>query len=234
MLLFTGQCSKCSKNIMQLVRPCISMETHSQVEYNVPNWRSEEPFTLSYTVITHWACSVDCLIFHQDYDCHKIDSAATQIDIKPEITARYIKLHPKDRYNHYYLALELLGCVASQPALGMQSKAIADSQISATSTEDTCHPKLARAGLEPPDRADCKLWCASVNDTEPALTIDMTWLYHITGVGIQGQNGVRRIKSFNLSYSVDGKTWSRYDKHVSWYTFDIRFLNCIDEIDHWL
>ena len=40
MLLFTGQCSKCSKNIMQLVRPCISMETHSEVEYNVPNWRT--------------------------------------------------------------------------------------------------------------------------------------------------------------------------------------------------
>ena len=57
-------------------------------------------------------------------------------------------------------------------------------------------------------------WCASTNDSNPYLQIDLRTLHIICAVSTQGNSQADDwVKTYTLQSSRDGKTWTDYEKH---------------------
>ena len=91
--------------------------------------------------------------------------------------------------------------------LGMESKAILDSQIGASSELN---------GSTPANHGRLKYaagtaWCASTNDSSPYLQIDLSTLYIICAVSTQGNaKSTDWVKKYTLQTSTDGTNWTDY------------------------
>ena len=98
--------------------------------------------------------------------------------------------------------------------LGLESKEIANSQISSYTHHKSWDPHKARLNNEN------KAWCSDSNiKGEEYLQIDLLNVQHISAIGTQGASGRFAIiwgryyvNTFEIQYSFDGTTWFSYEK----------------------
>ena len=133
------------------------------------------------------------------------------VDFTPAINASQIRLHPYSWYGSIQMKIELLGCTNRFPPLGMESKAIADEQITSSSSTWSCQDSMAR--VAPPGGTQCTSWCADDNDVNPHVTVDLLMLNYVTGLTLQGQENYGRVSSFQLQYSTVATKWTYYSLH---------------------
>ena len=89
-------------------------------------------------------------------------------------------------------------------------KMTASSQISKMSMAS-----LARLGNRPFPGVHWGAWCA-LNNTVQWLQIDLGYLHVVTGVATQGRNSTLYhmwVKTYELSFSKDGKKWEVYKEN---------------------
>ena len=101
--------------------------------------------------------------------------------------------------------------------LGLKEWIIPNEAMSASSSLGTNYlPWMGRLGSKVGGGA----WCAKNNDNAQYLQIDLGHVNQIHSLGIQGKEGVSRhptvesawVKSFTVSYSVDGMEWTNHEK----------------------
>lgn len=92
----------------------------------------------------------------------------------------------------------------------MESGAILDSQITASSEHDISHgARLARLNVQTGNTC----WAARVNDVNQWLQVDFLQNVTLSKLATQGRyNYPQWVKSYFLSYSVDGSAFQNY-KH---------------------
>ena len=92
--------------------------------------------------------------------------------------------------------------------LGMQSGSIPDDSITASSELNISTPaKNGRLNYTAGSS-----WCASTNDNNPYLQIDLQTLHIICAVSTQGHfQADDWVKTYTLQSSRDGKTWTNYE-----------------------
>ncbi|XP_036271624.1 coagulation factor VIII isoform X1 [Pipistrellus kuhlii] len=143
-----------------------------------------------------------------------VDSSGIKHNIfNPPIIARYIRLHPTHYSIRSTLRMELMGCDLNSCSipLGMENKAIADAQITASSYLDnmfaTWSPSQARLHLQGRTNA----WRPRVNNPEEWLQVDFRKTMRVTGITTQGMKSLLTsmyVKEFLISSSQDGHTWT--------------------------
>ena len=112
-------------------------------------------------------------------------------------------------YNHnnvYVLPHTNIEC---QPALGMESGAISDAQISASTQYDNEHgPKNARLR----NTQGKGSWVAGLNDVNQWLQVDLAGLKIVTGIATQGRHSEHEmwVTKYKLQYSNDGASFQVY------------------------
>uniref|UniRef100_UPI00403B3905 Coagulation factor VIII n=1 Tax=Homo sapiens TaxID=9606 RepID=UPI00403B3905 len=145
-----------------------------------------------------------------------VDSSGIKHNIfNPPIIARYIRLHPTHYSIRSTLRMELMGCdlnSCSMP-LGMESKAISDAQITAssylTNMFATWSPSQARLHLQGRSNA----WRPQVNNPKEWLQVDFQKTMKVTGVTTQGVKSLLTsmyVKEFLISSSQDGHQWTLF------------------------
>nr|XP_020660343.1 coagulation factor VIII [Pogona vitticeps] len=131
----------------------------------------------------------------------------------PPIITRYIRLHPTHFNIRNTLRLELIGCDLNSCSipLGMESKAIANEQISASSYVDnvfaTWSPFQARLN----ENGRTNAWRPKVDSATEWLQVNFLKTMRVTGVVTQGAKSVFTkmfVQEFSLSSSLDGKNWT--------------------------
>ncbi|XP_034341975.1 coagulation factor VIII isoform X4 [Arvicanthis niloticus] len=132
----------------------------------------------------------------------------------PPIIARYIRLHPTHSSIRSTLRMELVGCDLNSCSipLGMESKVISDTQITAssyfTNMFATWSPSQARLHLQGRTNA----WRPQVNDPKEWLQVDLQKTMKVTGIITQGVKSLFTsmfVKEFLISSSQDGHNWSQ-------------------------
>ncbi|XP_008960582.2 coagulation factor VIII isoform X2 [Pan paniscus] len=145
-----------------------------------------------------------------------VDSSGIKHNIfNPPIIARYIRLHPTHYSIRSTLRMELMGCdlnSCSMP-LGMESKAISDAQITAssyfTNMFATWSPSKARLHLQGRSNA----WRPQVNNPKEWLQVDFQKTMKVTGITTQGVKSLLTsmyVKEFLISSSQDGHHWTLF------------------------
>ena len=89
----------------------------------------------------------------------------------------------------------------------MQSESIPDNRINASSQLNSNTPaKNGRLNY-----VAGSSWCASTNDSNPYLQIDLQTLHIICAVSTQGNAKADEwVETYTLQTSTDGKTWTDY------------------------
>ncbi|XP_052027777.1 coagulation factor VIII isoform X3 [Apodemus sylvaticus] len=132
----------------------------------------------------------------------------------PPIIARYIRLHPTHFSIRSTLRMELMGCDLNSCSipLGMESKVISDTQITAssyfTNMFATWSPSQARLHLQGRTNA----WRPQVNDPKEWLQVDLQKTMKVTGIITQGVKSLFTsmfVKEFFISSSQDGHHWTQ-------------------------
>ncbi|XP_041074370.1 EGF-like repeat and discoidin I-like domain-containing protein 3 isoform X3 [Polyodon spathula] len=152
-----------------------------------------------------------------------VDNDGTKTNLfEPPIVAQYIRVIPVVCRQACTLRFELVGCEVnvyfntagcSEP-LGMKSRMIADSQVSASSVfrtwnmdAFTWHPHFARLDKQGKTNA----WTALHSDRSQWLQVDLETPTQVTGVLTQGAKdfgNVQYVSEFKVAYSDDGKSWT--------------------------
>jgi len=98
----------------------------------------------------------------------------------------------------------------------MEDKRIPDSAVTASSSYDDRHrPSLARLNVLS-DGKHIGAWCPKLKSTNQWLQIDLGEITAVTKVATQGRyNTEDRVKTYTLSYSVDGMHWTGYKQRTS-------------------
>ncbi|XP_020388886.2 coagulation factor VIII isoform X1 [Rhincodon typus] len=130
----------------------------------------------------------------------------------PPIIARYIRVYPKPSTGQSALRMELLGCDLQSCSLplGMESRVIADHQLSASSfwvSISAWTPSLARLNKEGFTNA----WVPKRNNPHEWLQINFQHRKKITGIITQGASHLGRamfVKEFIVSYSDNRNNWT--------------------------
>ncbi|XP_069505079.1 coagulation factor VIII [Ambystoma mexicanum] len=140
-------------------------------------------------------------------------SGVVENTFNPPIVSRYIRLHPTHYSGRTTLRMELLGCdlnSCSMP-LGMESKAIENKQIKASSYVDTVfatwEPGLARLNLQ----GRINAWRPKVNSQKEWLQVHFNRRVKVTGIVTQGAKAMLTsmfVKEFTISSSEDGADWT--------------------------
>lgn len=93
-------------------------------------------------------------------------------------------------------------------ALGMESGAIIDSQITASSEYSASHAaRLGRLNVQ----AGATSWSALANDVNQWLQVDFLQKVTLSKLATQGRyNYPQWVESYFLSYSMDGSTFENY------------------------
>ena len=96
-------------------------------------------------------------------------------------------------------------------SLGLEDKRISDSAFTASGSYDNNHrPSLARLNILS-DGKHMGAWCPKAKSTNQWLQIDAGEIIAVTKVATQGRyNSEDRVKTYTLSYSVDGIHWTGY------------------------
>ncbi|XP_028399312.1 venom prothrombin activator pseutarin-C non-catalytic subunit-like [Dendronephthya gigantea] len=137
------------------------------------------------------------------------DSSVVTNYFYPPIIARRVRLHPRNwAFSKIRFRVEYLGCYhfCSQP-LGMESGAIQDSQLSASSEEPKYEVNKARYNKTE------GVWRPAAGDIEnPWYQVDFKTNATVKVIAIQGSPTVPNIsfKNFTVMYSYDGKHFEDY------------------------
>ncbi|XP_029099740.1 coagulation factor VIII isoform X2 [Monodon monoceros] len=145
-----------------------------------------------------------------------VDSSGIKHNIfNPPIIARYVRLHPTHYSIRSTLRMELMGCDLNScnMALGMESKAISDAQITASSHLSnlfaTWSPSQARLHLQGRTNA----WRPRANNQKEWLQVDFQKTMRVTGITTQGVKSLLTsmyVKEFLISSSQDGHNWTLF------------------------
>ncbi|XP_004285975.2 coagulation factor VIII [Orcinus orca] len=145
-----------------------------------------------------------------------VDSSGIKHNIfNPPIIARYVRLHPTHYSIRSTLRMELMGCDLNScnMALGMESKAISDAQITASSHLSnmfaTWSPSQARLHLQGRTNA----WRPRANNQKEWLQVDFRKTMRVTGITTQGVKSLLTsmyVKEFLISSSQDGHNWTLF------------------------
>lgn len=129
----------------------------------------------------------------------------------PPIKARYIRLAPTAWNGHISARIELYGCLEDMTALGMESGAINDSRISASSSYDIYHGP-PRARLHTMKTSSGKgAWSSKTADAHQWIQVDLVELKNVTYIATQGSNGVNQyVTMYKLEQSSDGVNFTSY------------------------
>ncbi|KAG9260826.1 lactadherin-like [Astyanax mexicanus] len=156
------------------------------------------------------------------------DSTKTNL-FDPPIVAQYIRIIPVVCRKACTLRLELIGCelnvfsnaIGCVDPLGMKSRLISDSQLSATSAFRTWGidaftwlPHYARLDKQGKTNA----WSAASNNRTEWLQLDLEKPKRITGIITQGAKDfgvVQFVSAFKIAYSDDGQTWTVVKEQIS-------------------
>ena len=118
----------------------------------------------------------------------------------------------KPRPNTYH-SFDSITPIACQEALGMESGAILDGQITASSKWDDNHAPF-QGRLHYKKTGDKQgSWSAATSDAYQWLQIDLVSQYNqVTGVATQGRNAFKYqyITKYRLQYSSDGVNFQYY------------------------
>ena len=100
-------------------------------------------------------------------------------------------------------------------SLGLEDKRIPDSSFTASGSYNNNHrPSLARLNLLS-DGKHMGAWCPKRKSTNQWLRIDLGEITAVTKVATQGRyNSEDRVKTYKLSYSVDGIHWTWYKQRA--------------------
>lgn len=134
----------------------------------------------------------------------------------PPVIGRFIRLHPIEWYRMATVRMEYFGCEldgCSVP-LGMESEAIGDIYITASSTATSWYngpwkPSLARLNRQGAVNA----WQAMNNNMDQWLQVELPQIKKITGVITQGAKSLGKemyVMSYILQYSDNGIEWKEY------------------------
>ncbi|KAI1889757.1 hypothetical protein AGOR_G00166220 [Albula goreensis] len=152
-----------------------------------------------------------------------VDNDGTKTNMfDPPIVAQYIRIIPVVCRKACTLRMELVGCElnvylnmagCSEP-LGMKSRLISDSQLSASSAfrtwgidAFTWHPHFARLDKQGKTNA----WTAASNNRSEWLQVDLESPKRITGIITQGAKDfgvVQFVSAFKVAYGDDGQSWT--------------------------
>ncbi|KAK3730966.1 hypothetical protein QZH41_019577 [Actinostola sp. cb2023] len=96
--------------------------------------------------------------------------------------------------------------------LGMQSKAIPDARITASSMWDGNHaPAQGRLNYKPP-RGKAGSWSSRHNRVGQWIQVDLKRVTKVAGIATQGRSNANQwVKQYKLQYSSDGKTFNNYE-----------------------
>ncbi|XP_078586385.1 uncharacterized protein LOC144868269 [Branchiostoma floridae x Branchiostoma japonicum] len=101
--------------------------------------------------------------------------------------------------------------------LGMESGAIPDDHITASTTHPDCATSKARLHSQEDSRTSQGVWagswCAGQNNNQQWLQVDVGVETTVAGVITQGRSSntfPQRVTSYKLRFSRDGSTWSTY------------------------
>ncbi|XP_060038848.1 coagulation factor VIII isoform X5 [Erinaceus europaeus] len=150
-----------------------------------------------------------------------LDSSAIKHNVfDPPIIARYIRLHPTHYSVRSTLRMELMGCdlnSCSMP-LGMQSNAIQDAQVTASSYLHSVFaawpPSQARLHLQ----GRMNAWRPQVSNLKQWLQVDLQKTTRVTGLATQGVKSLlvsMYVKEFVVSSSQDGRSWTLFPQNGS-------------------
>ena len=105
-------------------------------------------------------------------------------------------------HNHVFVFLSFNVDCTNATALGMESKAIADAQISASSENSPFLAKLARLNLVLRNYTG---WRANTTSGPHWFQVNFLQVVTVTEIDTQGVHGTSdRIESYTISHSVDG------------------------------
>ncbi|XP_066014975.1 uncharacterized protein [Pocillopora verrucosa] len=148
-------------------------------------------------------------VFSGNSDRHSV----VQHDLNPVIKQRYIRFRPLTWKGRIAMRVELYGCRDCFEALGMESNAISDVQITgSTEVNSNYAPPLGRLHLLPAVRGLCGAWAAAGGDTNPWLQIDLIKQNtKVNGIATQGRHDVSHwVTKYSLLYSNDSLAWLYY------------------------
>ena len=99
--------------------------------------------------------------------------------------------------------------------LGVEDMRISDSAFTASGSYNSNHrPSLARLNLLS-DGKHIAAWCPKAKSTNQWLQINLGEITAVTKVATQGRyNSEDRVKTYKLSYSVDGIHWTWYKQRA--------------------
>ncbi|KAJ0029157.1 hypothetical protein NQD34_004154 [Periophthalmus magnuspinnatus] len=147
------------------------------------------------------------------------DSPKTSL-LDPPLLTQFIRIVPVVCRRACTLRLEIIGCelngtcyCCSEP-LGMRSRLISDSQVSASSSfrtwgldSFTWRPEYARLDKQGKTNA----WTAAVSDQNQWIQVDLGSPKRLTGIITQGAKDfghIQFVTAFKVSYSNNGRDWS--------------------------
>ena len=115
---------------------------------------------------------------------------------------------------HDHLVSILVVHSCSMP-LGVEDMRIPDSAFTASGSYDNNHrPSLARLNLLT-DGKHIAAWCPKAKSSNQWLQINLGEITAVTKVATQGRyNSEDRVKTYKLSYSVDGSHWTWYKQRA--------------------
>ncbi|KAK3730960.1 hypothetical protein QZH41_007183 [Actinostola sp. cb2023] len=94
----------------------------------------------------------------------------------------------------------------------MQSRAIPDARITASSMWDGNHaPAQGRLNYKPP-RGKAGSWSSRHNRVGQWIQVDLNRVTKVAGIATQGRSDTNQwVKKYKLQYSSDGKTFNNYE-----------------------
>lgn len=120
--------------------------------------------------------------------------------------------HKDRRVTRYFIGLFFLALVC-QIALGMETRAISDAQITAsTSWGSRWNPIWGRLHVKETTEHE-GAWKARINDVHQWLQVDLgSQKTNVTRIATQGRHGVlyHWVKTYNLQYSRNGVYFENY------------------------
>ncbi|XP_073259033.1 uncharacterized protein [Porites lutea] len=122
--------------------------------------------------------------------------------------ARYVRILPEAWYGHISMRMELYGCSACEAPLGMESEAITDSQVSASSQLDGQHSATkARLHFKTDENKDGG-WSSHTSDPNQWLQVDFRSYATVARIATQGRHAHNEwVVNYKLNYSDDGVTF---------------------------
>ncbi|KAL9976335.1 hypothetical protein ACROYT_G013625 [Oculina patagonica] len=138
-------------------------------------------------------------------------------ELHPPIWARYIRFRPITFNLHVVMRVELYGCLKDcQDAIGMQTGAISDGQITASSEWNANHAADQGRLHFQGGPGIAGSWSAASNDINQWMQIYLVHKMTVTRVATQGRNStvdLQRVTRYKLQHGNDGLDFQTYREH---------------------